>query len=70
MDNEAVNRVADQLIRRKLGYLPMPEPEPAKYDFSVLGKIAMEEINRLIALKKKEKRKMQAKKKRRVRYCL
>ncbi|WDE02247.1 hypothetical protein [Thalassomonas actiniarum] len=70
MDNEAVNRVADHLIRRKLGYLPMPEAEPVKYDFSVLGKIAMEEINRLIALKEKEKRKMQARKKRRVRYCL
>lgn len=70
MDNEAVNRIADKLIRRKLGYLPTPDIEPAKYDFSVLGKIAMEEINRLIALKEKEKSKMKPKKKRRVRYCL
>jgi len=70
MDNEAVNRIADKIIRHKLGYLPTSDAEPAKYDFSVLGKIALQEVNRLIALKEKEQRNMQPKKKWRVRYCL
>ncbi|WDE08620.1 hypothetical protein SG34_032385 [Thalassomonas viridans] len=54
MDNEAANRLADKIIRHKLGRLPAPEDERNNEVIKHLAAIAMAEIKRLIALKEKK----------------